>query len=84
MLTCELVESSDNGDREVLLDMFLTHLCLPTSQIGKAALLQAFRPCVTENVETVGIDLENLMKRRSYNDSSFSFNVTSYSGSIID
>ena len=63
--------------------MFLTHLCLPISQIGQAALLQAFRPCGTENIETVETDLEKLIERRSY-DFSLSFNVTSYSDSIMD
>lgn len=33
--------------------LLLTHLCLPISQIGQAALPQAFRPCGTENIETV-------------------------------
>ena len=51
---------------------------------SEAALLQAFRPCGTENMETVETDLEKLIKRRSYNDSSLSFNVTSYSDSIMD
>ena len=64
--------------------MFLTHLCLPISQIGQAALLQAFRPCGTENMETVETDLENLIKKRSYDDSSLSFNVTSYSDAMKD
>ena len=66
--------------------MFLTHLCLPMSQIRQAKL-----PCFkllnldgTENIETVETDLEKLIKRRSYNDSSLSFNVTSYSDSIMD
>ena len=63
---------------------FLTHLCLPISQIGQAALLQAFRPCGTENMETVETDLEKPIERKSYNDSSLSFNVTSYSDSIMD
>ena len=58
--------------------------CLPISQIGQAALFQAFRPCGTQNMETVETDLEKLIKRRSYNDSSLSFNVTSYSDSIMD
>lgn len=57
------------------------HLYLPISQIGQAALPQAFRPCGTENRETV----ENAFRKskRSY-DSSLSFNVLSYSDSIID
>ena len=55
--------------------MFLTHHSLPISQIGQAALPQAFRPCGTKNMETVETDLEKLIKR-SYNDSSLSFNVT--------
>jgi hypothetical protein len=63
--------------------MFLTHLCLPISQIWQDALLQAFRPCGTENMEILETDLEKLTKR-SYNDSSLSFNVTSYSESIMD
>ena len=54
------------------------------SQIGQAALIQAFRPCGTEFMETVETDLEKLIKRRSYNDFSLSFNVTSYSDSIMD
>ena len=37
---------------------------LPISQIGQAALLQAFRPCGTENMETVKTDLENLIKKK--------------------
>jgi hypothetical protein len=32
--------------------MFLTHLCLLITQIGQATLLQAFRPCGTENMKT--------------------------------
>lgn len=64
--------------------MFLTHLCLPMSQIRQAALLQSFRPCRTENIETMEMDLEKLIKRRSYSDPSLSFNVTIYSDSIID
>jgi hypothetical protein len=48
--------------------------CLPISQIGQTALLEAFRPCGKEKMETVETDL----------DSSPSFNVTSYSDSIID
>jgi hypothetical protein len=35
-------------------------------------------------MDTVETDLEQLIKRRSYIDSSLSFNVTSYSDSIID
>ena len=35
-------------------------------------------------METMETDLEKLIKRRSYNDSSLSFNVTSYSDSIMD
>ena len=42
------------------------------SQIRQAALLQSFRPCRTENIETMETDLERLIKRRSYNDSSLS------------
>ena len=64
--------------------MFLTHLSSPISQIGQAALFQAFRPCGTQNMETVETDLEKLIKRSIYNDSSLSFNVTSYSDSIMD
>jgi hypothetical protein len=33
---------------------------------------------------TVETDLEKLFKRRSYNECSLSFNVTSYSNSIMD
>lgn len=39
------------------------HLCLLISQIGQAALPQAFRPCGTENTETVETDLEKLINR---------------------
>ena len=35
-------------------------------------------------LETVEADLEKLFRRRSYYDSFFSFNVTSYSDSIMD
>jgi hypothetical protein len=64
--------------------MFLTHLCLPIFQIGQAALLQAFRPCGTENMDTVETAFKNLIKKRSCDDSSLSLNVTSYSDSIMD
>jgi hypothetical protein len=52
-------------------------------------LLQSFKPCGTENIETENIetvetDLEKLVKRKIYNDSSLSFNVTSYSDPIMD
>jgi hypothetical protein len=36
-----------------------------------------------EDIETVETDLEKLTKRKRYNDSSLSFNVTSYSDSIM-
>jgi hypothetical protein len=55
--------------------MFFTHLFLPISQIGQAAVIQVFRPSGTANMGTVETDLEKLIKRRSYNDSSLSFNV---------
>jgi hypothetical protein len=64
--------------------MFLTHLCLPVSQIGQAPLLQAFTPCGTENMETVETAIKNLIKRGSYDDSSLSFKMISYSDSIMD
>jgi hypothetical protein len=35
-------------------------------------------------METVETDLEKLIKRRSYNNSSLSFNVISYSDSVMD
>ena len=38
--------------------MFLTHLYLLVAQVGLAALLQAFRPYGTENMENVESDLE--------------------------
>jgi hypothetical protein len=44
---------------------------------------QAFRPCGTENIESVETHLEKLIKRRLYNDSSLSFNVTSYADSVM-
>jgi hypothetical protein len=47
-------------------------------------LIQAFRPCGTGNIKTVETDLEKLIKRRSYNESSLSVNVTSYSDTIMD
>jgi hypothetical protein len=86
MLTLSLLsECLGNGDRKAVLGyMLLTHLCLPMSQIRQATLLQAFRPYETENIETMKTDLENVIKKRSYNDSSLSFNVTSYSDSIMD
>ena len=63
--------------------MFLTYIYLLISQIKQAALLRAFRLYGTENMETVETDLENLIKKRSYKDSSLSFNVTSCSESIM-
>ena len=65
--------------------MFLTHLCLPLSQIGQAKLpcFKLFNLMGQRTLETVETDLEKLVKR-SYDDSSLSFNVTSYSDSIMD
>jgi hypothetical protein len=54
------------------------------SHIRQAALLQAFRPCGTDNIETVETNLEKLIKRRNYNDSSLFLNVTNYSDSVMD
>ena len=51
-------------------------------QNTQAALLQAFVPCGTKNIETVETDFEKLIKMRNYNDFSLSFNVTSYSDLI--
>ena len=53
-------------------------------QNTQSTWLQVFTPGGTKNIETVETDLEKLIKRRSYNDSSLSFNVTSYSDSIMD
>ena len=39
---------------------------------------------VKRTSETMYSDLERLVIRKNYNDSSFSFNVTSYSKSILD
>ena len=64
--------------------MFLTNLSLSMFQNTQSAWLQVFTPGGTKNIETVETDLEKLIKRRSYNDSSLSFNVTSYSDSIMD
>ena len=64
--------------------MFLNYPFLPMSHIRQAALLQAFRPCGTDNIETVETNLEKLIKRRSYNDSSLFLNVTNYSDSVMD
>jgi hypothetical protein len=49
-----------------------------------AAFLQAFRYCGTENMETEETAFKNLIKKRSYDESSLSFNVTSYSDLIMD
>ena len=66
--------------------MFLTHLCLPLSQIGQAKVpcFKLFNLMGHRTLETVESDLERLVIRKSYNDSSLSFNVTSYSNSILD
>ena len=66
--------------------MFLIHLCLPLTQIGQAKLpcLKLFNLMGHRTLETVESDLERLVIRKSYNDSSLSFNVTSYSNSILD
>jgi hypothetical protein len=57
----------------------------PISQTGQASLPKAFRPCGTENTETVKPALEKSIKWRScYNAPPLSFNVTSYSDSIVD
>ena len=52
-------------------------------QNTQSAWLQVFTPGGTKNIETVETDLEKLIERRSY-DFSLSFNVTSYSDSIMD
>jgi hypothetical protein len=66
--------------------MFLTHLCLPLSQIGQAKMpcFRLFNLMGQRTLETVDSDLKKLVIRRSYNDSSLSFNVTSYSNPILD
>ena len=66
--------------------MFLTHLCLSLSLIRQANLpcFKLFNLMGQRTLETVKTDLEKLFKRRTYNDSCFSFNVTSYSQSIMD
>jgi hypothetical protein len=66
--------------------MFLTYLCLTLSQIRQAKLpcFKLFNLMRQRTLETVETDLEKLFKRRSYSDFSFSFNVTSYSDSIMD
>ena len=66
--------------------MFLTHLCLPLSQIGQAkvACFKLFNLMGHRPLETMESDLERLVIRKSYNDSSLSFNVTSYSNPILD
>ena len=78
----ELSECTDNGDMEVVLYMFLTHLCLPISQIGQAALPLFFRPCETENMETV--EPASKTNPRIINDYSHSFNVNRYCDSNMD
>ena len=60
--------------------------CLPLSHIGQAKVpcFKLFNLMGHRTLETVGSDLERLIIRKSYNDSSLSFNVTSYSNSILD
>ena len=53
----ELSECHDSGDIEAVLDLILTHVCLPTSQIGQAAL--PLQPCETENMESVESAFKN-------------------------
>ena len=62
MLTCELAEISENGDRKVVLGIFLTHICVPISQHGQATLPQAFRLCEPEKMENVETNLEKVIK----------------------
>jgi hypothetical protein len=63
--------------------MFLTHVCLPISQIGQAALLHAFRH-VGQKTWRLETAFKNVIKNRSHDESSLSFNVTSYCDSIMD
>jgi hypothetical protein len=57
----------------------------PVSQTGQAALSQAFRFCRTEDMETVELAFNKLIKWiHCYNDPHQSFNVTSYSNSVMD
>jgi hypothetical protein len=65
--------------------MFLTHLCFPLFQIrqNKLACFKLFYLMGQRTLETVETDLEKLVKKRSSNDSSPFFNVTSYSNSIM-
>jgi hypothetical protein len=75
MMTCELAEWPDNGDRKAVLGVcsWPTFACL-RPRLGKLSCL-AFRPCGPENIETVETDLVKLSKQRFYNDSSLFFNV---------
>ena len=64
----------------------LDPLCLPLTQIREAKMpcFKLFNLMGQRTLETVESDLERLVIRKSYNDSSLSFNVTSYSNSILD
>ena len=72
--------------RKLNLVYVLTHLCLPLYQIGQAKVpcFKLFNLMGHRTLKTVESDLERLVIRKSYNDSSLSFNVTSYSNSILD
>ena len=84
MLTSELAELPWQWRQEGCFGhIFLTHLCLPIYQIRQVALLHAFRPFGTENMET-GNCLQKFNQKKSYDDYLLSFNVTSYSDSIMD
>jgi hypothetical protein len=64
----------------------LTHLCLPLSQIGQAKVpcFKLFNLMGHRTLKTMKSDLRRLVIRKSYNDSSLSFNVISYSNSFLD
>jgi hypothetical protein len=66
--------------------MFLIHLCLLLSQIGQAKVpcFKLFNLMGHRTLETMESDLETLVIKKSYNDSSLSFNVTSYPNSILN
>ena len=66
--------------------MFLIHLCLLLSQIGQAKVpcFKLFNLMGHRTLKTMKSDLRRLVIRKSYNDSSLSFNVISYSNSFLD
>ena len=86
MLTCELAECPDNGDRKAVLSVcsWPTFACLCPKLDKLSCLASRFDALWDREHRYCRNWLGKLFKMRIYNDFSLSFNVTSYSDSMMD